>query len=102
MMQEITKPSEAFEIVLEEVIRPVHRELAGLLTPALPADVDREKLILNILSIFAMIMYFNFAREPVSRITGRKYDKEFKALLIDHIVDFAQRGLGVGPKEAAS
>ena len=99
MMQEITKPSDAFEIVLEEVIQPFLRELAGLLTPALPANIDREKLFLNILSIFAVTMYFNFAREPVSRITGRKYDKEFKASLIDHIVEFAQHGLGLGPKE---
>ncbi|MDY7035909.1 MAG: hypothetical protein SV375_07075 [Thermodesulfobacteriota bacterium] len=35
-----------------------------------------------------------FARAPVTRITGREYDQDFKARLVEHIIEFAVKGLG--------
>ncbi|MBW2107127.1 MAG: CerR family C-terminal domain-containing protein [Deltaproteobacteria bacterium] len=94
MSREMGRPTEAFQMVAEDVIRPFFKELAELLRPALPKTVDQEGLSLNLLSILALVLYFNFAREAVTRITGRKYDKAFKDRLVDHIVTFVRNGLG--------
>lgn len=96
MSREMGRPTEAFGLVAEDVIRPFFKELSELLRPALPDGVDKEGLSLNLLSILALVLYFNFAREAVTRITGRKYDIAFKDRLVDHIVTFVQNGLGCG------
>ncbi len=94
MSRELGRPTEAFELVAEEVMRPFFKKLAHMLGPALPEGTSEEDMMLNILSIFAMVFYFNFAREAVCRITGREYDKVFLDRLVDHITLFSLNGLG--------
>ena len=94
MTREITEPTGAFEFVAEEVMRPYLKEVAALLKGMLPADVTDETVLLHILSIFALVLHFNFGRTAVTRITGRAYDPEFRTQLVEHIVSFAMRGLG--------
>ncbi len=100
MTREITQPTEAFEFVAEQVMRPYLKEVAALLKGLLPADVTDETVLLHILSIFALVLHFNFGRTAVTRITGRGYDPEFRSQLVEHIVGFAMRGLGVEDQEA--
>jgi len=99
MTREMTQPSEAFQLVAEQVIRPFFEELADKLRPFLPADLGAEGLMLNVLSIFAQVLYFNFARIAVSNIVGREYDREFRAQLLDQIINFSLQGLGVVGRE---
>jgi len=99
MAREMAQPSDAFEVVADQVIRPFFGELADKLRPFLPAELGNEGLMLNVLSIFAQVLYFNFARITVSSIIGREYDREFRARLLDQIINFSLRGLGVGGRE---
>lgn len=99
MIREITRPTEAFELVAREALQPFLHELSDLLRPVVPKEWGKEQLFLNILSIFAMVLYFNFARVVVSRITGREYDSSFKSRLVEHITEFSLHGLGVDKKE---
>ncbi len=99
MTREMTQPTEAFQVVADQVIRPFFEELADKLRPFLPEDLGDEGLILNVLSIFAQVLYFNFARIAVSSIIGREYDREFRAQLLEQIINFSLRGLGVGERE---
>ena len=101
MAREMGQPTEAFKLVAEEVIRPFFRQLADMLRPTLPKGLDKERLMLNILSMFAIVLYFNFARAAVTRMTGREYDEAFKARLVEHITEFSLNGLG-GSKEEVS
>ena len=94
MVRELGQPTEAFEMVAEQAMRPFLRGLAETLRPFMPEGLEEEQLLLNVLSVFAVVLYFNFARVAVTRITGREYDEEFKALLVGHIVDFCGKGLG--------
>jgi AcrR family transcriptional regulator len=94
MVRELGQPTEAFELVAEQVIRPFFKELADTLRPVMPSGIGEERLMLNILSIFAMVLYFNFARVAVTRITGHEYDSAFKARLVEHIIEFTHRALG--------
>ena len=97
--RELCQPTEAFEILLEEVMRPMLKELFTGMRACTPEKTDPETLKLHILSVLGMILYFNFAREAVSRLAGRKYDDAFKEKLIRQIADVAMHGLHVEKEE---
>jgi AcrR family transcriptional regulator len=99
MTREMTQPTKAFKHVAEQVIQPFFKEVSDQLDSVLINKVGEEQMLLNIFSIFAMVLYFNFARVAVSRLTGRKYDSAFRALLVEQITQFSLRGLGVGKME---
>ncbi|MBW2101673.1 MAG: CerR family C-terminal domain-containing protein [Deltaproteobacteria bacterium] len=87
---------------LRQVMKPFLGALGERIRPYLPAGTDQERLMLNALSIISLILYFNFGRESVKRITGRAYDQAFREELIRHIVRFTTTGLGLGAGENAS
>lgn len=91
--RELFHPTEAFELVVEEVMRPSFRRLAERLQAALPAGQEQEELTLSMMSIFALILYFNFARVAVTRLTGREYEPSFKSRLVEHITTFSINAL---------
>lgn len=94
MARELGQPTEAFELVAEQVIRPFFKGLAGSLRSFMPEGLSEERLMLNILSMFATVLYFSFAHVAVTRITGHEYDAAFKAQLVEHITEFSVKGLG--------
>jgi AcrR family transcriptional regulator len=99
MTREMTQPTKAFKHVAEQVIQPFFKDLSDQLNSVLTNKVGEEQMVLNIFSIFAMVLYFNFARVAVSRLTGRKYDSAFRAQLVEQITQFSLSGLGVGKME---
>lgn len=102
VMREMARPTEAFEMVAHEIMHPFFKSLGNLLQPYLPENIDEEQLLLTILSFFSMIIYFNFARVPVSTLTGCTYNEAFKDRLVHHIVTFALSGLNIKEKELFS
>ena len=101
MIREMVMPTPAADILVEQVIQPFFGELGILLRPFLTEETEREQVMLNILSVFSMVIYFNFARLPVMRVTGREYDDDFKERLVEHIVQFSLTGLDMKRKEGA-
>jgi len=99
MIREMIRPSLALDMLVEVVMVPFFGELAGLLGPFIPEGVQRERLMLNIITVFSMVTYFNFARAPVMRVTGEEYDDAFKDKLVDHIVQFSLTGLPLDSRE---
>ncbi len=93
MSRELTGPSIAMDMVVNEVIRPFVEELSELLTPHISIVKREEDLLLDIISILLIIMSFNFSKEMVRRITGSEYSPRFKKRLIEHIVRFVKGGL---------
>ncbi len=93
MIREMASPTEAFEMIVGEVIGPFHRKLASLIRPFMAREMGREALLLHIQTIISMVIHFNFARNPVMRITGRQYDEQFKDELVEHVVQFSLSGL---------
>ena len=96
---ELTKPTEALKMVADQAIRPLFDSLREDLRSVLPEDIEEEQLVLNILSVFAIVLCFNFARTMISSFTGCDYDADFKGRLVDHIVEFSINGLGVRSEE---
>jgi len=91
--REMAAPTAAFNILMEQAFRPLFNDLLNYLRTALPEIKNEEMMLLNIFSIFSMILHFSFARPLISSITGQNYDKDFKTKLINHITDFALHGL---------
>jgi len=94
MARELGQPTEAFELLAEQVIQPFFKGLSGSLRSFIPEGLSEERLMLNILSMFATVLYFSFAHVAVTRITGHEYDAAFKAQLVEHITEFSVKGLG--------
>jgi AcrR family transcriptional regulator len=99
MTREMTQPTKAFEHVAEQVIQPFFKEVVERLDSVSPNKVGEEEMLLNIFSVFAMALYFSFARVAVNRLTGSTYDPSFRAQLVEQITQFSLRGLGVGKME---
>jgi TetR/AcrR family transcriptional regulator, regulator of cefoperazone and chloramphenicol sensitivity len=93
MVRELGQPTKAFDLLAEQILRPFFKGLAKTLRSVMPEALEEEQMLLNVLSMFAVVLYFNFARVAVTRITGREYDEQFKALLVEHIAKFCHRGL---------
>ena len=96
---ELAKPTEAFKMIADQALRPLFDSLLEDLRSVLPDDIEEERLVLNIFTVFAMVLYFNFAGTLISSFTGCDYDADFKGRLVDHIVEFSINGLGVESKE---
>ena len=94
IVREMYTPTEAFEIVADQTLRPLFETLFGLLKPFLGSELE-ENLIFEIMSIFGIVLYLNYSRPMITHITGKAYDDTFKTLLIDHIVRFSLNGLSV-------
>ncbi|UCE83002.1 MAG: CerR family C-terminal domain-containing protein [Deltaproteobacteria bacterium] len=99
MTREMTQPTKAFEHVAEQIMQPFFQELADKLGSVLPNELEEEKMLLNIFSIFGMVLYFNFARVAVSRLTGEKYNAAFRDRLVKQITEFSLKGLNVNDEE---
>ena len=95
IIREMNNPTEAFELAADETLRPLFKNLYGLLQPYVPEGEDEWNLAFDIMSIFGIVLYFNYSRPMVSRITGKSYDADFKAWLIRHMVRFSLNGLSV-------
>jgi AcrR family transcriptional regulator len=99
--REMDRPTAAADLVHEQAMQPFFTKLAGIMRPLLPQEFTAEQVMLNIISIFSLVLQFHVAREGVSRMTGRQYDAELKAQLVEHIVRFSLTGLGQGPTPEA-
>lgn len=98
IIREINSPTRAFEMAADKTLRPLFMYIQQNLKGYFSKDADDEDLTLDILSIFGMLLYFNYSRPMISRITGSEYDTAFTEKLIDHIVRFSMEGLGVNGK----
>jgi TetR/AcrR family transcriptional regulator, regulator of cefoperazone and chloramphenicol sensitivity len=99
--REMDHPTEAAETVHEQSMKPFFSRLAEIMLPLLPEKVSAEQVMLNILSIFGLVLHYQIAREGISRITGRPYDAALKAQLVEHITRFSLTGLGQSLPPAA-
>ena len=95
IVMEINNPTEVFEYAADNTLRPLFKCVQEHLAPFLPDHLDEESLTLDILGIFGMLLYFNYSRPMVSRLTGKGYDAAFKSRLINHLVQFSLDGLGL-------
>ena len=93
---ELVQPTEAFELVVEQVFRPLFGKLLEDLQKVMPDTIDEKQMVLNVFSILSMVLYFNFARPLISSFIGGREGNELETRLVDHIVQFSLNGVGTG------
>jgi len=96
---ELAQPTEAFDLVVEQVFRPLFGNLLEDLRKAMPDSIDEKQMVLNVFSILSMVLYFNFARPLITRFVGGRQGDDLETRLVDHIVQFSLNGVDTGKKE---
>jgi AcrR family transcriptional regulator len=99
MHREMSHPTEAFKLIVEEEMKPFYGDLIKQLKSSMAEAIDEDRMMLSILSMLAITFYFNNAREHVTQITGHKYDDEFKTILVNYIAAFSEKGFLAAQKE---
>lgn len=90
---EMAEPGIATDILMKEIVTPVHKVLKEAVQKARP-DLSGEKVSLCIASLMGQMFHFVRAREIIKRVVGRGYSKEFLNELVEHITDFSLKGMG--------
>ena len=96
---EFAQPTQAFDLVADQVLKPLFTNLMTDLKTAMPDTTRDKQMALNAFSILAMVLYFNLARPLITNFLDGHDDVDFKDRLIDHIVEFSLNGIGAGKEE---
>jgi AcrR family transcriptional regulator len=87
---ELTKPSPAMNVVVNEAIRPLYSRMCQLIGNMLSLPAEHEKTRLCAHSIIGQILFYAFAGPVLSRLAPEmKMSAERIDLLADHITEFS-------------
>jgi hypothetical protein len=98
---EFAQPTQAFELVADQVLKPLFTSLMADLKAVMPDTTGDKQMALNAFSILAMVLYFNLARPLIARFLDGYDEVDFKDRLVDHIVKFSLNGIGAGKEEVS-
>ena len=93
IMREMVSPTEVFEVMVENQMRPFVEDVSRLLARATGKKAVTDRLRLCAISLMAQGVYFNSTKPAVSRITGRTYDDAFIADLVEHVTRITIAGI---------
>jgi TetR/AcrR family transcriptional regulator, regulator of cefoperazone and chloramphenicol sensitivity len=92
--REMIEPTRAFDTLVEEAARPVHRELASIVRQLLGSAATDESLRLCTLSIMSQCVYYHHARTVIRRLyPEQKYGLDDIEQLVAHIAKFSLAAL---------
>ena len=87
---ELAKPTPAFNVVVNEAIRPLYMRMCHLIASILKLPPDDQKTRLCAHSIIGQILFYAFARPVISRLAPKmKMTTAQVDLIADHITDFS-------------
>jgi TetR/AcrR family transcriptional regulator, regulator of cefoperazone and chloramphenicol sensitivity len=88
MAREIVAPTAALDQVIEDVLGPLHKCLAGIVRELL-GGVDSETIRLCTLSIIGQCVYYHNAKKVITRLYDQTYSLEEIERLSEHIAQFS-------------
>jgi TetR/AcrR family transcriptional regulator, regulator of cefoperazone and chloramphenicol sensitivity len=92
--RELAEPTRALDSLLEEIARPLHRELAGIVRELLGPAAREEDVRFCALSIMGQCVYYHHARAVLARLyPEHKSGAENVSRLVNHITEFSLAGL---------
>ena len=93
MQREMTDPSEALPVIVEEFIRPMKQEIEALVTHLAPG-LGRRAVERCAFSIVAQALFYRFTMPATLKMWGlREYPRGLSRQLADHITEFSLGGL---------
>ena len=94
MTREMIEPTRALDMLVEEVARPIHRELASIVREVLGSPATKTAVRLCTLSILSQCVYYHHARPVIRRLyPEQSYGEESIEQLADHITKFSLAAL---------
>ncbi len=94
LAREFTNPSWAFDILVEENIRPSFRLLTGIIAAILDKSPKDRRVLLCAMSIVGQCLYFRHSHPVITRIyPGEAFGVKHIDELTEHITLFSLRGL---------
>jgi AcrR family transcriptional regulator len=92
--REMAEPTRALDLLLEDVARPLHRELAAIVRQLLGPAATDDNVRLCALSVMGQCVYYHHARAVLVRLyQGQTRRAEDVAQLVDHITEFSLAAL---------
>ncbi|MEW9806341.1 CerR family C-terminal domain-containing protein [Mesorhizobium sp. ZMM04-5] len=70
VLREMSRPSEALDIIYDGVFEPVHRQLCRIWAEASGEDAESERARLTVFTLIGQVVYFRIARAAVMRRMG--------------------------------
>jgi AcrR family transcriptional regulator len=94
LARELAEPTRALDTLLEDVARPLHQELRGIVRRLLGSGATDETVRLGALSVMGQCVYYQYARTVLKHLYPEQgYAVEDIARLTDHITEFSLAGL---------
>ena len=94
LARELAEPTRALDTLLEDVARPLHQELRGIVRRLLGSGATDETVRLGALSVMGQCVYYQYARTVLKHLYPEQgYAAEDIAHLVDHITEFSLAGL---------
>jgi AcrR family transcriptional regulator len=92
--REMVEPTRALNSLLEEVARPLHQELTGIVRELLGPAADDDEVRFSVLSVMGQCVYYHNARAVIARVYPEyKNDAAHIVHLVDHITEFSLAAL---------
>jgi AcrR family transcriptional regulator len=94
MAKEMTEPTQAFDRLVKQIIRPLSNLLASVVQELVESQMDQDQIRLCCLSIIGQCLHYNNARPAVTRFFERNiYTSEGIEQITKHITQFSLNGL---------
>jgi TetR/AcrR family transcriptional regulator, regulator of cefoperazone and chloramphenicol sensitivity len=88
--REMVEPTRALDSLLEEVARPLHQELAGIVRELMGSEPDDDEVRSCALSIMGQCVYYHHARNVLTRLyPAQGFDAADVDRLSRHISEFS-------------
>jgi AcrR family transcriptional regulator len=92
--KEMTEPTQAFDHLVKETIRPLANLLASIVQELIGSHIDEDKIRLCCASIIGQCLHYNNAKPIITRLFQRNiYTSEGIEQIAKHITQFSLNGL---------
>jgi AcrR family transcriptional regulator len=100
MVREMIEPTRALDVMVDESVRPLQKELEGLVREFLGAEADDENVRLSTLSIASQCVFYHHCRAILHRLfPEQEYGSRDIDRLVDHVTRFSVTALKGMPRE---
>lgn len=97
MAREMTNPTPALDVIIEEFIKPKSRVIAELVAIARPDLIGTERLVLTAISIVAQCLHYKMTQPVTLKLIGEsRLTPELIERISSHIADFSISALQGG------
>ncbi len=95
---ELANPSEAFDLLMDELFQPAHDRIKRILARGIKREVEDEQLTFYTMALMALVRHYIHSQAVVQKVFERDFDERFLDQLIDYLSDFMLHGINLEEK----